>query len=241
MRTLRSVAFGLAGLFFLATLLRLADRLNLVASPADLPASANLVDRVLGSIAYRHDVWPLFFGANILLALGFVAIALLGWLLAARIGLGDDRRALLLGTFAVAGLLGAAGQLILVGSVKASIDVPYCDCGFKQEEVVSQVWALMVSQSASDWLLNGALLIGAGGFVIAASMFGGAEMPDAWAWLSLGIAAVALVALVLGFLDVAGDVPDWLIALASGILIPAWAIWLGRRFPAAGQAAAPTA
>ncbi|HEY2916752.1 MAG TPA: hypothetical protein VGI98_06010 [Candidatus Limnocylindrales bacterium] len=227
---MRRLSIGIGIVFIVAALLRLADVLNLVASPPADPG-ANLVERVLASIPYRHDVWPVFFGTNVLIALGFAGVAALGWLLAARMTAADDRRGLLLGTLVTAGILGTAGQLVLVGAVRASIDIPYCDCGFKDQEVVSQVWAEMVSQGAAEWLVNGALLLAAFGLVIAAARFAGREMPDAWGWLSIGTAVVLGLWLVLSFLD-QGDLADPLLLLTIGILVPAWSIWLGLRFGA---------
>jgi hypothetical protein len=233
---MRRLSIGIGVVFILAALLRLVDVLNLVASPPANPGD-NLVDRVLATIPYRHDIWPVFFGTNVLIAIGFAALAALGWLLAARMTSTDDRRGLLLGTFVTGGILGAAGQLVLVGAVRAQIDIPYCDCGFKQQEIVSQVRAEMVAQGASEWLVNGALLLGAIGLVIAAARFAGREMPDAWGWLAIGTAVIVVAWLLLSFAD-QGDVSDALLLLIIGILVPIWAIWLGLRF---GRATPPAA
>ena len=233
---MRRLSIGIGVVFLLAALLRLVDVLNLVASPPANPGD-NLVDRVLATIPYRHDIWPVFFGTNVLVAIGFAGLAALGWLLAARMTSTDDRRGLLLGTFVTGGILGVAGQLLLVGAVRAQIDIPYCDCGFKDQEIVSQVWAEMVAQGASEWLVNGALLLGAIGLVIAAARFGGREMPDTWGWLSVGIAALVAVWLLVSFAD-QGDLSDALLLLTIGILVPIWSIWLGLRF---GTASPPTA
>lgn len=232
---MRRVSIGIAIVFVLAAVLRLADQLNLVATPPVLPEGTNLVDRVLGTADYRHAVWPVFFGANLLIALGFAGLAALGWLLAARMSTADDRRGLVLGTFVTGGILGAAGQLILVGAAKAQVDIPYCDCGFKQQEIVSQVWAEMVAQDASQWLVNGALLLGALGLFAVAARFGDRELPDAWGWLSVGIGVLVLAWLVLSFLD-QGDIADLVLLVTIGILVPIWAVWLGLRFAAGDYA-----
>jgi hypothetical protein len=239
MSVIRTLAWGLAGLFVAATVVHLADQLNLFVQPPNLPESTNLVDRVLASINYRHDVWPSYFGANLLLALAFVALTGLGFALAARIPASDERRAVLAAALVVGGILGAVGQLILIGSVKASIDIPYCDCGFKQQEIVSQVWALMVTQGAQEWLVNGALLLGAIGIAVAGNVFGSGLMPERWTWLSWGISALVILSLVLGFADLFGDVQTVLTGLLTGILIPIWAIWLGLRFEGQREATSP--
>ena len=61
--------------FILATALLFVDRLNVVATPPELP-SANLVDRVLGSATYRQAIWPVFFWTNLLFAIGFAGVIL---------------------------------------------------------------------------------------------------------------------------------------------------------------------
>ncbi len=126
--------------------------------------------------------------------------------------------------------LGAIGQLVLIGAVKTTIDIPYCDCGFKNEEIVSQVWALMVVQGASDMLVQVASLFAAAGVVVAALAFGGRTMPASWAWLSYAIAIGFVVVGALSVADVLGDVTQWLTVLLTGILVPAWAFWLASGF-----------
>jgi hypothetical protein len=224
---LRSLAVAMAVLFFAATLLQLADQLNLVYQPPNIPDSANLVDRITALIPYHRDEWPIYFGANFPLALGFAVLVGLGFVLAARITRADDRRPVLLWTLVSAGVLGAVGQLVLIGAFKASIDVPYCDCGFKDQEIVSQIWSEMVVQSAVQWLIYGASLLAAGGLVVAGQVFGGRQMPTTWAWLSYLNAALLAVAVLFGYANVRGDLATWVTALVVGILIPGWALWLG--------------
>jgi hypothetical protein len=229
-RILRNLAVALAGLFFVATLFQLIDQLNLVFQPPTIPDSANLVDRITALIPYRQDDWPIFLAANGLTALGFVVFAGLGFALAGRLARTDDRRHLLAWTFVTAGLLGAAGQLSLLGAVKASIDIPYCDCGFKNEEIVSQVWAEMVAQSAAQLLIYVASLFAAAGLILAGRQFARGAMPIRWGWLSHATAALLVVTVLIGYANAGGDVTTWLTILLGGIAIPAWALWLGLRF-----------
>jgi hypothetical protein len=217
-------------LFLAASVFQLIDRLNLVATPPDVPESANLVDRVLASIPYRQSIWPVYFATNVLFALGFIALVGLGLALAARIARSDDRRHLLQWTLVTAGILGAVGQLVLVGAVKASIDIPYCDCGFKNEEIVSQVWAEMVVQSAVQLLVDAAGLLAAAGIVVAARAFAGRAMPASWAWLSYLVGAIVVLNAVLDFTGIAGDANEWLLTLLTLVLIPAWALWVAASF-----------
>jgi hypothetical protein len=229
MSAIRPLAWAIAVLFVIATILQLADQLNLFFTPPALPDSLNLVQRVLGNIDYRHNIWPIFFAANLLIGLGFGLLSCLGPVLAGRADR-DDRRAILAATFIGAGLLGAAGQLVLIGSIKTSIDIPYCDCGFKDQEIVSQVWALMVTQGASEWLVNGAVLFAAAGIAVAGLVFGGSRLSSGWRTYSWVLSGVLLFALVFGFSSLSPDVTNALVLLSTGVLIPIWALWLGQEF-----------
>ncbi|HLX34120.1 MAG TPA: hypothetical protein VKR30_02640 [Candidatus Limnocylindrales bacterium] len=231
-RGVRTFAFATAGLLIVATLFQLVDQLNLIYQPPAIPEGANLVDRVLALIPYRQQDWPIFLGANLFAGLGFLAVVGLALALAGQVGRSDDRRNLLLWTLASAGLVGLVGQLVLLGAVNASIAIPYCDCGFKNEEIVSQVWAEMVVQSAVQWLIWGASLLAAGGLVISGRLFAGRTMSLAWGWWSYLTAALLVVTVVLAYASVGGDLSTWLTLAATGIAVPAWAIWLGLRFSA---------
>jgi hypothetical protein len=120
-------------------------------------------------------------------------------------------------------------QGLLLGAVKATIDLNYCDCGFKNEEIVSQVWALMLAQSASTMLVYVVALLAAAAVIVAARTFAGREMPATWAWLSYLTAALLALNVALSFANV-GEVSDWLTLASIGILVPIWAAWLGLRF-----------
>jgi hypothetical protein len=229
---LRTVSYLTAAVFVLATLLQLADQLNLVNQLPAVPESANLVQRVIAQIPYRQAEWPIFAIAGLLLALGFLALIGLGLALAARIAKSDDRRAVLLWTLVAAGTIGAVGQLILVGAVRASVDIPYCDCGFKDQEIVSQVWAEMVVQGGVSLLTDAASLLAACGVLAAASLLAGRGMARGWVLLSYLLALLLVVTVVVGYAGMADDLNGWLTALATGILVPIWAIWLGRDAPA---------
>ena len=231
-------ALALGVLFFVATLFQLADQLNLVHQPPAIPDSANLVDRVTALIPFRHDEWPIFFLGNALICLGFLALVGLGLGLATRVGRGHDRRQLLQWAAVSAGLIGAVAQLVVIGASKAAIDIPYCDCGFKDTEIVSQVWAEMVAGSAAQWLIYAASLLSAAVVVVGARAFGDRVMPSSWTLLSY-VTAIALVAtVILGFVDAPGDLASWVTALVTGILVPLWALWIWRSFPAGEPATA---
>jgi hypothetical protein len=222
----RALLWTLAASFVISTLLQIVDWANLVAQPPNIPESANLVDRILAQIPYRQSIWPVFFGTNFLLGLGFVALSLLGSTLDAPVSRNNERRSLLKGLFITGGLLGAAGQLVVLGSVKASIDIPYCDCGFKEQEIVSQVWALMVTQSVGELLVGVAILLAAAGLALAGALFAG-QIDQRWKMLSWVVSVVLIVYLIVRFATLSEELGMVLGVVTTGILVPVWAFWFG--------------
>ena len=71
----------------------------------------------------------------------------------------------------MAGILGAVAQLLIIGVTQPTIDNAYCDCGFKETEIVAQIWAQQLAESASQWLINAALVLAAIGVASAATAF----------------------------------------------------------------------
>ena len=234
----RRVAFGVAALFFVATLFQLADRLNLIATPPDLGA-ANLVQRIEGAAPYRQAIWPIFFATNFLFGVAFFALTGLGLALAAHRPAGDTGRLVLIWVLGVGGVLGAVAALIRVGAVQAWIDIPYCDCGFKDQEIVSQVWGEMIVEGATTWLVNGASILAALGAVAAGRLFGRDEMPASWAILSYVTALLIAAAIALG-LTGQGEASEWLTTALSLLVIPAWALWLAIGFDRRSRVAGAT-
>jgi hypothetical protein len=227
-RLIRNLAWVLAFSLVVATLLRLGDVLNVFATPPDIPDSANLVDRLVGTNAYRHALWPFFETYNLLFGLAFVVIVPLASLLVHAI---DPRDARLRATgmvVAAAGILGAVGQIARVGAVDVFVNQPYCDCGFKEQEVISQFWAQNMFEGATDWLITvGLVLLGLGLIwlgVILAAQAGGSMLRQ--------LSYLAGVALILSGLVNRIDVPppteDVVGVVTFGLIVPIWAWLLGR-------------
>ena len=225
---LRTLTWAVAILLFVATALQFVDQLNLYATPPVLPESSNMVERNLGSADYRAAIWPIFFGSHFLFALALLLVVPLSYILGARLPRTEDRRLLMTSTLAAGALIGAIGELLLVGAIQVTIGLSYCDCGFKEQEVVSQIWGVMLIDGAHRWLVNGAALMLAAGFWVAGTLLRTRGMSEAWQWLSRAIAVALVVPVVLAILETGEDVSNLLAALATAILVPIWAIWLGR-------------
>jgi hypothetical protein len=212
-------------LFLIGTALQLVDILNLYATPPDTGA-ANMVEQRLAVQGYRVAIWPIFFLNNLSFGVAFVALAGLGVALAALLAPPDTRRIAIAVGLVVGGILGAVGQFILIGATQVTIDIAYCDCGFKETEIVSQIWGQMLLEGAKNWLLDAAGNLAALGILAADAAFR-ARLPAAWSIVSW-VAAIGLIATVIvSVLQVGGDLGLYLLLIVSGVLIPLWTIWLG--------------
>jgi hypothetical protein len=221
--------------FILATLLQLADQFNMVATPPDLP-NANMVDRTLGSSAYFHAIWPVFLWTNLLFGIGFLAAVAFAFNVAsaARVSGG-------LPTFkslaAAGGVIAAIASIIPIGGAEAKVFVQYCDCGFKETEIVSQLWAQMVVEDIANWFLRVASVVLAISLIALVREASGLMTPSLRSWTY--ITAIALIlAPVLAITELLNpDQVNLLTALIAAVLIPVWAVWVGRSVEAQGGGA----
>jgi hypothetical protein len=217
--------------FVLGTVLQLVDRLNLVATPPDLP-NANMVEGTLGRSAYFHAIWPVFLWTNLAFGIGFLAAVAFAFNIAAADGVGG------LPTFkslvAAGGVIGAIASIIPIGAAEAKVFVQYCDCGFKETEVVSQLWAQMVAEDIGGWFNRVASVALAVGLVALIREAGSVIPPMLRTWTYLLVIALVLAPL-LAITELTDPLAEELITLAAGgVLVPVWAIWLARSVEAQG-------
>ena len=226
MRLVRWLAWSVGFLFLAGTVLQLVDAFNLYATPPDIPDSLNMVERRLAIQDYRVAIWPVFLLGNLATAIGFMAVSTLGLALAGRLASDDAKRVGIIAGLGLAGILGAVAQLVIIGVAQPTIDLAYCDCGFKETEIVSQIWAQQLAESASRWLTDAAGVLAAIGVATAGSAFRD-RMPAWWNFFSW-LTAIGLVAAVaIPFLRISPDLDMWVLVAVAGVLVPIWAIWLG--------------
>jgi hypothetical protein len=226
MRLVRWLAWSVGLLFLAGTVLRLVDFFNLYASPPDIGDTLNMVQRRLAVQEYRMAIWPIFFLGNLAVGVGFMAATALGLELGRSV---DRDRSLALGITAglgMAGMFGAVAQLLIIGAAQPTIDNAYCDCGFKDTEIVSQIWAQQLIEGASQWLSNAALVLGAIGVGAAGTALRD-RMPASWNIVSWITAFGLIAAVAIPFLRINPDLDFWVSAIVAGALVPIWALWLG--------------
>ena len=212
--------------FILATVLRYVDAFNLVATPPDLP-NANMVDRTLGSSAYLHAIWPVFLWTNLLFGIGFLAAVAFASNLAAAARVEGG-----LPTFkslaTAGGVIAAIASIIPIGAAQAKVFVQYCDCGFKETEVVSQLWAQMVAEDIAFWFLQVATVVLA--IALVALVREGRDLvpPLLRTWTYITAIALVLAAVFATTELLTPDAVNLLTSVIGAVLIPVWAVWLAR-------------
>lgn len=228
----RLLSWVVAAAFILGTALLYVDRLNLVATPPNLPESTNMVDRALTSVTYKQAIWPVFLWTNLLFATGFVAaVAFAAAIRSRAAGMGGLP---LFGAFATTGgVIAAIASIIPLGAVNAAVWLGYCDCGFKETEIVSQIWAQMVALDISDWFNRVASVILAVALVALVREAGALISSGLRMWTYLTAVVLVVVPLIATTEWLDPVAADTLSTLAGVVLIPVWAVWLGRRVDAA--------
>ena len=216
--------------FILGTALVYVDRLNLVATPPDLP-DANMVDRTLRSSDYLHAIWPVFLWTNLSFAIGFLAAVAFAFNVASALrvagGLPTFKSLAMAG-----GVIAAVASIIPIGAAEAKVWVQYCDCGFKETEVVSQLWAQMVAEDIAAWFTRIASVVLALGLIALVREAGGVIAPSLRTWTYLTVIAL-VIAPVLGIVQRTDPIAEELITtLAGAVLVPVWAVWLARSIDA---------
>jgi hypothetical protein len=221
----------------LAVILQFVDRLNLVATPPDISESASMVDRALATVDYRQAIWPVYLWTNLLFAIGLGALVV--FVRAAVAAAGRRSLATFASLVTVGGIIGAVASLIPIGAVDSAVWVQYCDCGFKDTEIVSQQWAGAVAIDIGNWLLRVAAVTLGIGLIDLARSAGALLAPALRSWTYV-TAIVLIVAPILAVIDRFGDVPDLLVGLATAVLVPVWAVWFGRSLAEEPQDVVPT-
>lgn len=233
-RTLAWLSGPLVILVVISAAVTLLFALGVLLPPPD--ETDDFVDQLLFMRTHDQEAFP-FVIVGSLATLGvYLIAAMLGLVLRAWAPPSPARDAMSL-LLAVGGVIGIGSQLLNIGVADAARPF-YCDCGYRTEEVIGLDRALNVGWSMINWLSIGAITLVGFGVAVAGRVV---EVSSTWRLLSYAIAVAVLVAVVI---RVAGSivfieafdpfqVSDLIVAVASGILVPIWAILLWRGTPQA--------
>ncbi len=208
------------------TVLALGIGLDLFVAPPDLADSLDLPGRIDALRPYNEAIWPFDAASNLAFIVAFGALALASGPIA-DLGRPGQGRSVLRAAILTTGILGVAADLLYIGATNIAVNLAYCDCGFKTEESIAQLWAINVFQGGQTWLSYGAIVVGAIA-IAGASMVIPDDGRATWRWLSWIAAILLVVGIVLT--EFAGsDVGRLVTALATGIVVPIWAVMLAPR------------
>jgi hypothetical protein len=223
----RLAAWVLAAGFFLATVVFALVAFGVTVPEVQDPGTRDLVDNVLADFRVQQEAWPQELASRLLFAAGFLALAGVGWAVRRLFGREDPRSAAVAGAFGVAGILGVAATLATTGFRQIAIDPHYCQCRYAPEQVLARWQAVMMAETAEEWVFYGAFLLGAIGFFLVGRLALAGGYPRGWGVLAYVGAGLFILALVASLFD-QDLVADLTIAAGGGIVMPVWALWFAR-------------
>jgi hypothetical protein len=226
--------------FAVAALLLLVDNLHLVATPPDLPDGTPFPDRLIAILQYESQRLGIALLATLIAVVSFAALAALGPVVRRMLDGDDPRGSLLVGAFALGGVIGVTGQVAYAGGQAVASNPTYCQCEFADPQVIARGELLDLVASIQNWSIAGALVAFAVGLLLVAALGrGSSAVPAGWLRLSLwlGVLMIVVAAATLGFPPLA-DALRWNVdaGLVTGVpallillvLVPWWALWLRR-------------
>jgi hypothetical protein len=227
-RTLIRLSWALVVLVVVSAAVTLLLTSGVLHTQFDFP---DLVDRLIAIRTDDERVFPLVILGSLATLGVFLIGALLGVALRAWAAPSATRDAMTL-LLVFGGLIGIASQLANIGVGDAARPF-YCDCGYRNEQMIGRDEALNVGWSMVNWLTMGAITFVGIGVAVAGRVV---SVTTTWRVLSYAAAIGVLLAVAV---RVAGSivfieafdpyqVSDVIIAITTGILVPVWAILLAR-------------
>jgi MFS family permease len=216
--------------------------------PGDRPPDATFVENLILSFEHQHEHWIEDLASSLLLAVGFIGLALLGATLRRALDRDDARGAVMAVTLLIAGVIGAASQLLYLGATELATNPEYCDCGFLAEEIVSRQMIHDIAMNVVFWMTDASTVL------FAVGLLAFAALGLASGWVSGGLTVYARVLALLAFLSVVWGrvvvplllgtgtdvdffhIAGWITVVFAGLLVPLWAAWLARAAGANDQA-----
>ncbi len=134
-----------------------------------------------------------------------------------------------LGGTLLSGTLGVTAAALYIGGTQVTIAQSYCDCGFRTEELIGRFWALEIVQGATNWLGYGAIAVGAIAVLTSTVAVTHPVLSGPWRWIGVSAAAMLMISIALHEVSET-SLGDLVVAVATGVLLPMWAVILALRF-----------
>lgn len=209
-----------------ATVISLALGLDLLVAEPELAVSLDLPGRLQAIEPFRVARWPFDAVSTLGFVVGFAVLALAADPVAA-LAEDDHQAGVLRSAILATGVIGAASRLLYLGATHLIVTTTTCDCGNIAVEEISRFWAAAVVEGATDWLGYGAVAFGAFAVALSARAIRLRRLPRAWPWIAWA-ASLMLTAGIAIELVGEGSLGDLVLALATGLLLPVWALLLAR-------------
>jgi hypothetical protein len=230
-----------AAAFEVAALLALLDALNLTAPSPSIPDDADLPDRVLAILQNQSQRFPVILVSSLVAIVAYAAFAALGPVLRRAFAASSEPRgSLTVGAMALGGAIGVVGELLYIGGQAVASDATYCECEFRDSQLIARGGVLDLVGSMQAWATWGLLVAFGVGLLAAAGLAADRPgVPRGWVALTRVLAGLMVVVAVVGagFPPVAQslhwDVDPQLVTGAPSlaillVLIPWWSLWLRR-------------
>lgn len=241
-RTISSrLGWFVAATFVVAMVIYALDRQFHVITPLpEFQSEGTFVDNLIAGFEHEKAHWLGDLTSSLILAAGFVALAILGTTVRRALDRDDARGAVLAVAFLLAGGIGAASQVLFLGSTEVATNPEYCDCGFLAEEIISRDMTHQIVVNIGFWMTDVSIVLFAIGLLAFAALAPAAGwVPDALTAYSRVLAVLAVVSVLWGrvavpLLESGGLELDLffigglITILMAGVLVPIWATWLGR-------------
>jgi hypothetical protein len=240
-QAVRRLALAVAILAIVSAVMTVIYTLALPPLPPPPPEVDDLVAQLESFQAIDQQLFPWTFVQSVVTIALFLCAALLGMLLRRWANASALRDAMVL-LFVVGGVLGIAGNVLNIAASSLAAG-GYCDCGYKNEELIALNYASRLGWDAANWLVIAALTLLSFGVASAGRLV---AVSSLWRTVSYAIAGLILLAAairaVASFVFISAfdpfQVSDLLTAVAAGILVPIWAILLARGLPRSTEMAA---
>lgn len=228
-----------AATFVVAMVIYALDRQFHVITPLpEFQSEGTFVDNLIAGFEHEKGHWLGDLTSSLILAAGFVGLAILGTTVRRALDRDDARGAVLAVAFLLAGGIGAASQLLFLGSTEVATNPEYCDCGFLAEEIISREMTHQIVMNIGFWMTDVTIVLFAIGLLAFASLAPAAVwVPDGLTVYSRILAVLAVVSVLWGrlavpLLESGGVELDFffigglITILVAGVLVPIWAAWL---------------
>ncbi len=183
--------------------------------------------------ASQQERWPQELAYTLLFTIGFLSLIPIGLVLRDHLGRDLATSQMVAASLLAAGVIGAVGQLALVGGKDAILDASRCAECQQTPFLAALNGSLTTLEGITRWVTLGYFLLAGSGILFASwAAFDQPAFSRGWIRLGIFVGIVHLAGVLAVNLEME-ELFQTVIGLGAGILVPLWAGWLAlqlRRF-----------